>query len=249
MMTSPFDNVELVPAGVTTLPVRLLNREILGKKIVTRLEFHSAKQVVTEAAAVEVDSKLEAMEFQLKEELVASDERLQSQQISERIEAAKAESRVEARLDWEKELKERISDERKKVLWTCERFDQDRTRYFAGVESEVVKLALAIAARILHREAKLDPLLLAAAVRIALEKVERDSVKILRVPAAEVELWRTSFPDTAVSELSIQVVGDERLQVGECVLETNIGSVELGVSAQLSEIELGFFDLLKQRPV
>jgi flagellar assembly protein FliH len=71
----------------------------------------------------------------------------------------------------------------------------------------------------------------------------------LRVSAAEVELWRTSFPDTEVSELSIQVVGDERLQVGECVLETNSGSVELGLSAQLNEIELGFFDLLKQRPV
>jgi flagellar assembly protein FliH len=44
------------------------------------------------------------------------------------------------------------------------------------------------------------------------------------------------------------VVGDERLAAGECVLETNVGKVELGVSVQLEEIERGFFDLMEQRP-
>ena len=46
----------------------------------------------------------------------------------------------------------------------------------------------------------------------------------------------------------LQIVGDERLRAGECVLETNVGKVELGVSAQLEEIERGFFDLMQQRP-
>jgi flagellar assembly protein FliH len=32
------------------------------------------------------------------------------------------------------------------------------------------------------------------------------------------------------------------------VLDTNVGRVELGVSAQLEEIERGFFDLMQQRP-
>jgi flagellar assembly protein FliH len=36
--------------------------------------------------------------------------------------------------------------------------------------------------------------------------------------------------------------------VSECVLETSVGRVELGVKAQLIEIERGFFDLLGQRP-
>ena len=51
-------------------------------------------------------------------------------------------------------------EERSVVLKACEEFRRERARYFAGVEAEVVKLALAIAARVLHREAKLDPLLL-----------------------------------------------------------------------------------------
>ena len=39
-------------------------------------------------------------------------------------------------------------------------FRKARQRYFTVVEEEVVKLALAIAARVLHREAKIDPMLL-----------------------------------------------------------------------------------------
>ena len=39
------------------------------------------------------------------------------------------------------------------------------------------------------------------------------------------------------------------LERGECVLETKMGTVELGVQVQLEEIEKGFFDLLNHRPV
>jgi flagellar assembly protein FliH len=115
------------------------------------------------------------------------------------------------------------------------------------VEAEVVRLALAIAARVMHREAKLDPLLLAGVVRVALEKVADDSSTVLRVPVGEVEMWRQVFSESQDS--SLQVEGDDLLGAGECVLDTNIGKVELGVSAQLEEIERGFFDLMQQRPV
>src|SRR5215469_13180880 len=50
----------------------------------------------------------------------------------------------------------------------AEDFRVQRMRYFETVEREVVKLALAIAARILRREAQTDPLLLSCAVRAVL---------------------------------------------------------------------------------
>jgi flagellar assembly protein FliH len=162
------------------------------------------------------------------------------------MELARYEARAEARLEWEQELEDRIVGERKVVLKACEEFVRERTRYFAGVEAEVVKLALAIAARVLHREAKLDPLLLTGVVRVALEKVAEDSAMVLRVPVGAIEMWRKAFVTSP--ESSLQVVGDERLSAGECVLDTSVGRVELGVSAQLEEIERGFFDLMQQRP-
>jgi flagellar assembly protein FliH len=160
-----------------------------------------------------------------------------------RMEAARRESRAEAREEWREELEERVAEERVRVDRVCEEFVRERRQYFSHVEAEVVRLALAIAARVLHREAELDPLLLTGVVRVALEKVAEDSATVLRVPTAEVEIWRE-----VTSSDSTNVVGDERMKAGECVLETSVGKVELGVSAQLEEIEKGFFDLLRQRP-
>jgi flagellar assembly protein FliH len=45
----------------------------------------------------------------------------------------------------------------------------------------------------------------------------------------------------------VTVVGDAHLEAGECVLETDVGTVELGVQVQLAEIERGFGDLLRRQ--
>jgi flagellar assembly protein FliH len=243
MMISPSENAGAKATGRGAgvgMPVRLLGG---GGREVSRLEFFPLGQpeVVTEVEA-------DGAEVLLKEEVAALDGRLRSQaeQMSADMEMARNEARTEARLEWERELEGRIVEERRAVLKACEEFVRERSRYFAGVEAEVVKLALAIAARVLHREAKLDPLLLTGVVRVALEKVADDSATVLRVPVGAIEMWREVF--VASPESSLQVVGDERLAAGECVLDTNVGRVELGVSAQLKEIERGFFDLMQQRP-
>ncbi len=168
------------------------------------------------------------------------------EQRSADLENARSEARAEARLEWQQELEANIAEERRAVLKIFAEFARDRAKYFAGVEAEVVKLALAIAARVLQREVKLDPLLLSGVVRVALEKVAEDSAMVLRVPVAVIAKWREVFAGNP--EGSLQVIGDERLAAGECVLETNVGKVELGVSVQLEEIERGFFDLMEQRP-
>lgn len=240
-MISPSENaVGMVSAG---LPARLLGE---AGRAVSRLEFYSLDRAET-VAEVE-DGGADGVEIQLKEEVAELDDRLRSQaeQMALEIENARSDARVEARLEWEKELEETVARERAAIVRVCDEVRGDRARYFAGVEAEVVKLALAIAARVLHREATMDPLLLTGVVRVALEKVAEGSVTVLRVPVSAVEMWREVF--AASSESLLQVVGDERLAVGECVLETNVGRVELGVAVQLEEIERGFFDLMQQRP-
>jgi flagellar assembly protein FliH len=225
-------------------PVRLIG---LGVREISRLEFYSMdrSEVTTD---VVLESEPAAIELLLKAEVATLDRRLRSQteQISTRVEMARVEARAEARRDWESELEDKIVEERALILKIGEEFRRERTKYFAGVESEVVKLALAIAARVLHREAKLDPLLLSGVVKVALEKVADDSATVLHVPVSELQMWQRVF--VTDTESSLQLVGDERMGSGECVLNTNIGKVELGVSAQLEEIERGFFDLMQQRP-
>lgn len=245
----PGNPLPRMPDGLVRDLVHDLIPDARKRKNVSRLEFHTIDPtgadpvqdvdtaVVLNAQAVSIEEQIAAMERQLA---------LQRQEAATQIEAAQRAARIESRQEWEEELEERVDMERARVARVCEEFGKERARYFAEVEGEVVKLALAIAARVLHRETNLDPLLLTAAVRLALEKVADNSTMELHVPVAEVERWREAMAVEAESR--VKFVGDERLSAGECILETSVGRVELGVKAQLEEIEKGFFDLLQQRP-
>jgi flagellar biosynthesis/type III secretory pathway protein FliH len=113
----------------------------------------------------------------------------------------------------------------------------ERDQFLQTVEHEVVKLALAIAARILRREAQIDPLFLMGAVRVALGQLAETMKARLRIPARDVELWTDTIAHLPNLKIIPSVIADDRMQVGECVIETDIGSVDLGLGTQLHESE------------
>lgn len=121
-------------------------------------------------------------------------------------------------------------------------FAQERDRYLQAVEHEVVKLALAVAARILRREAQMDPLLLTGAVRVALGQLSGSTQVRLRVPPGELDLWNEAIALVPHLPVKPAVMAGEGMRLGDCVIETDLGSVDLGIRAQLGEIERGFFD-------
>lgn len=124
----------------------------------------------------------------------------------------------------------------------AERFADASEGYFREVEHEVVKLALAVASRILRREAQMDPLLLTGAVRMALGQLAASSEVRLLVPAAELELWREAIAHLPRKKMKLVIVANDEMLLGDCAIESQVGSVDLGVRAQLAEIERGFFD-------
>ncbi len=136
-----------------------------------------------------------------------------------------------------------VEESRKlQVAALMEKFAQERSRHLEAIEPEVVKLALAVAARILRREAQMDPLLLTGAVRVALGQLAGTTEVHLKVPPADLDLWKEAMglvPNLALKPI---VTAGEGMRLGDCQLESSIGSVDLGIRAQLGEIEQGFFD-------
>jgi len=128
-------------------------------------------------------------------------------------------------------------------------FSRDRAQYYQQVETEVVQLALAIARKVLHREAQLDPLLLAGMVRITLEKMENATQVVVRVNPRQGSECRSYFAQHMESGKLLEVVEDPAVETDHCVLQTALGTTEIGVEVQLKEIEQGLFDLLAKRPV
>jgi flagellar assembly protein FliH len=147
-----------------------------------------------------------------------------------------------------KMLEQSLSTERAAIAKALEEFKIQRASYFNRIEPEVVQLALSIARKILHREAQMDPLLLAGMVHVALEKVDQGTRIRLRAHPDEIHFWNRHFSEAGASSISPEIIGDASLQHGECALETEIGSTQICLDTQLKEIEQGFFDLLEHRP-
>ena len=133
------------------------------------------------------------------------------------------------------------------VAGSIEQFKNQREEYFASVEPEVVQLALAIARKILHREAQMDPLLLTGIVHVALEKLDAGARVRLRTHPGDIHFWNQYFVQPGAFQPAPDLIGDATLQPGELALETEIGSTQISLETQLKEIEQGFFDLLEQR--
>jgi len=121
-------------------------------------------------------------------------------------------------------------------------FAAEHDRFLQAVEHQVVKLALAVAARILRREAQMDPLLLMGAVRVALGQLAGNSGVTLRVPAEQLDLWTEAIALLPNPTMKPTLAPEEGMRLGDCVIESKTGTVDLGVRSQLSEIERGFFD-------
>src|SRR5208337_4367600 len=83
---------------------------------------------------------------------------------------------------------------------------------------------------------------LTGAVRVALGQLGASTHARMRVPAADLELWTEAIDSVPNLAVKPEVLAEEGMRLGDCEIETEMGSVDLGIRAQLSEIERGFFD-------
>jgi flagellar assembly protein FliH len=160
----------------------------------------------------------------------------------ERVDAVQ---QVEQKLRLEYEAK--LEETRAPVAAAIAAFEIERSGYYSRVEAEVVQLALAISAKILHREAQVDPMLVAAVVRITIEKMREGSSVTVRVAQGRGKKWQAYF-DSQPATAKVEVVEDSELTCHDCFLETELGVTNFGLDTQLKEVERGFFDLLALRP-
>jgi len=56
------------------------------------------------------------------------------------------------------------------------------------------------------------------------------------------DLWSEALALLPNLTMKPQVVAGDGMRLGDCVIETAMGSVDLGIRSQLGEIERGFFD-------
>lgn len=109
-----------------------------------------------------------------------------------------------------------------------------RVELLRKAEQQVVQLSLAIARRIVQREITLDRELVAAMGRVALDRLSTASAATIRLHPddyAAVVRGSASSSDGATS-----IVADPMVRRGGCLVQSDLGVIDLGVDAQIQEI-------------
>jgi flagellar assembly protein FliH len=145
------------------------------------------------------------------------------------------------------EAAQAIAEVKDFVTQNLKSFEQERKLYYRRIEGDIVDLALAVARKVLHREAQVDRVVLAGVVRVALEKIAGSSHVALHVHPTAAQAWQDYLAEQTILATVPAVVEDGSLRPDQLVLKTNHGSTELGIDAQLQEIEKGFSDLVQQK--
>ena len=109
------------------------------------------------------------------------------------LQAAFEQGRQAAQQQLRAELDAALDKNRQQITAALQQFAAERQNYYRRVEGEIVQLALAIARKILHREAQLDPRALAGIVRVTLEKLDAGTTVNLHVSPKEATDWRHYF--------------------------------------------------------
>ena len=113
----------------------------------------------------------------------------------------------------------------------------------AQAEGDVVRLAVAIAQRILQRELHVDPEVITGLVRVGLEKVRMQDVTRVRVSPDHQLAVRECF--TRLGAAHVEVISDPAQEQGSMIFETSRGKLDASIGTQLREIERGLTDRLR----
>ena len=114
-----------------------------------------------------------------------------------------------------------------------------RAKIQREAEPELVRLALAIARRIMRRELTVDPDSLLGLLKAGLEKIESAEAHRVRVNPEHALMVEALLEGSA---RPIEVTSEPGLPVGAVIFETSRGFIDVGLETQLKEIERGFAD-------
>jgi flagellar biosynthesis/type III secretory pathway protein FliH len=118
----------------------------------------------------------------------------------------------------------------------------ENREFLRGAEQKVLELSLAIAQKVIQKEIAVEPSTVVQPILEAVESIEASSVTRVRVNPENVELLTPYWTsEGGLSDRKIELVPDNRVQSGGCIVETKMGVVDAQIETKLLEIEKAFF--------
>lgn len=129
---------------------------------------------------------------------------------------------------------ERVEAMIRRLTQTLEDLVALRANMIRQTERQMVELSLAVARRIIHREVSLDRDLLIAMARVALDRLGETAQVTVRLHPDDYELTGASRVMKTMGR-SVMVLADTRVERGGCLVESDLGSLDVGIDSQIQE--------------
>ena len=167
-------------------------------------------------------------------------------QMEARVEAAYQQGRAAGETETTQRASQRLEPVLAGLNGILQELTAVRKKFRAEAEEDTVKLAIAIARRILHRELATDPEAILGLVMSAFQKLNARETHRLRVSAADAAALEQNRARLELPP-GLEIVSDASLVAGSATFETTRGELDASVDTQLAEIQRGFADIIGRR--
>jgi flagellar assembly protein FliH len=119
---------------------------------------------------------------------------------------------------------------------------------YSQVEREVVKLAIEVAKKIVHREVQADKEIIQTLVKVALSHVAEKSTVTVRLNPVDYNYILEHKAELSQGEQNgreIVLLADKSIERGGCMIQTECGDIDARIEEEFREVERGFFEGLK----
>lgn len=163
--------------------------------------------------------------------------------IEQRMREAREAGRAEGEAQGRKAAQNEVDAVLQKLAGAIHEASQMRPRLRAEAEADLVRLAIAIARKIVGRELNADPETITGLVKAALEKVRTQEILRVRVHPDHSARIRECL--NRFGGAQVEVIAEPGADRGSAIFETSRGNFDASVETQLREIERGLTDRFK----
>lgn len=117
---------------------------------------------------------------------------------------------------------------------TIHEIDGLRSGMMRRAERELVRLALAMAERVVRREIDIDRELLVVMARVAIDRLGENAVATIHLHPADCEAAMAGRDPDQPS--AVEIVADASVPRGGCLVRSAFGSIDTGIDSQMREL-------------
>jgi flagellar assembly protein FliH len=235
-----------MPEAISMLAKVLREEELQKKPLCAWPATHSAhtqeKPSRTESGASSDFARSESLENEIRR-LQRELQQLRAD-TEQRIEEARLQGKREGDQQAKASYEQQLATELSPIRTLVEQLRSLAPTLRRQTEEELVRLAVSVARRILHRELTIDPDALAGLLKVAFSKAEQYQIQQIRTDARSAAFIEQSLKGFGRPE-GIRVVADPTLPLGSVLMEFPKGQLDASIATQLQEIERGFVDLVR----